>query len=278
MDSYRIVDSGIDWITATGDAMGNAGALAAVGYQVLKDKRDAGFEVKLASRFSFRGFASDHFFVGDNDHGACVIVSGSECVPLGAKIIRAADNVSRLDLQVTVSTGIERPYLALDHYRMLRALYVQNSTRRNVSIIQNYPVGETLMLGKRTSDCYGRIYDKGVESKTAAARSLWRYEVELKRKPAAQVALQHVFSDRPLSDVSSFVHQWFTARGCAPRWAPEVDRQAGEPLFHSHTSRYLPWFRDSVRHSVRKAITLHGLVPVVEALGLDELLPEGMHE
>lgn len=278
MYQFTLLNAGIDWLTATATASGNAFALERWSDEVLMLERDAGVPTTPASRFGYHGRSTDHFFAGVNDHGAMVVVSGMACVPLAENCIRVCDNVSRMDVQATLWTSGEEAPLASETYAALKARYEQHHTNRALGLHLNWPNGEMVTLGKRVSDCYGRIYDKASEAKMGPARTIWRYEVELKRKPALSTALAAPFGDGQVAWASNFVHRWFTGRGVDCPWSILEGRQAGDSLFTHVPSDQLAWFRKTVRHSVAKSVRRHGLPLTLEALGLSHLLEGKAHD
>jgi len=267
------MDAGADYLSVTAKAAGNAFRLGAFADEVLRQKQDAGEKVSPASRFGFRGLRSDHMFTGVSDHGALVVVSGAECGPLAQQLITRCDNVSRLDLQVTVWTHGEQPHLGLDLYRYTRANYHQHSTRRSCGVTTQHPAGEMFTLGKRISDVYCRVYDKAAESNLGPSRTVWRYEVEFKRKAALTVANRLALQECPPSWVTHQVHQVFSDRAVECTFEPIGPRQAGDLLFHHQKPDHLAWFRNMVQYSISKAINVHGLPATLESLGLSRLLP-----
>jgi hypothetical protein len=272
MEAFPIVDAGVDYLSVTASAQGGALRLDQYANEVLYEKRESGQRIRPDSRFGFRGLRSEHFFTGVSDHGCIVVVSGAECVPLAAELITRCENVTRMDFQVTVSCGRRAPLLAGELYSRARANYAQHRTRRSLNLQVCYPSGATLSVGKRISDWYGRVYDKATQARLGPAGSFWRYEVELKRKPARAAAIALVDSGSPTPHVIERVWTMFNDRQVYPAFTMEPSGLANHPLFPHVPSNSLRWFNDTVRYSVSKAVRRHGLAVTLRALGLDTVV------
>lgn len=272
MDQHEVMNAGVDYVTVSGRASGNALSLERWASDVLAQKRIAGERVRPAIRFGFRGHCSDHLFSGSNETGSVVIISGPECVPLAGEAITRSDNVSRLDLQTTVWCHGEQPHLGCELYSRTRARYAQSRTKRTCGLLQMHPKGQTFTLGKRISDCYGRVYDKATEAHLGPPRTVWRYEFELKRKVAQRLAHAYVNSGCSSSWVTAQVHSLYSVRGVDPTFRPASAHEDVDLCFLRAPSARLRWFRESVRPAVATAIKTQGLGATLKALGLDHLL------
>jgi len=62
------------------------------------------------------------------------------------------------------------------------------------------------------------VYDKGVQAQQQPPGYVWRYEVELKGKPAKEAARALKRADFDPHWIEAFVYQWFTKRGVIPQW------------------------------------------------------------
>lgn len=272
VDQYEVVSAGPDWITCSGKWTSRAKQLQDLGMSILQESQKAGESVAPAFRRDYHGLATNELFVGSRHDGVLVVASGRGCVPHAQQLIANSDNQSRLDLQVTVATGAASPYLAHETFARLKAYHCQHHTRRALTIIASHPHGATVMLGKRASGNYGRLYDKAVESSCGPPRSLWRYECEFKADPAKIVAAHLKDQDDPPAWVSGCVHSWWLERGAEPSFKPATAGEIRQWSLPHDRADHLQWFRAIVSHCVARSITKHGLQPTIEALGLDQLV------
>lgn len=263
-----VISTGPDWITCTGKSDFARRALERV-YDEHEDKSmDAGWVSTPASRFGYQGRSIIGAFYGVRQNDSCLVLSGPGSAPLTAKAITVAESISRLDLQVTVWCNGEQPHVGLEVYRAVRAERAQSGRTGAVTIIQSHPSGESCYLNKRSSDGYGRIYDKASESELGLPRSVWRFEVEFKKRRAQAIARQYVNSQERVAFSSACVHAWMISRGVPRSCLPVVDRISCELHIVEPERDVLTWFEHSVSPAIRRAIKRFGRTRVLESLGL----------
>src|SRR5215208_6729754 len=185
--SFDLISAGVDWITCTARGKDARRALQAQVEPILQQEASAGVEVSVARLRDYVGWKVPGVVYGTRDADDLCILSASHAARLWKNVALAATNVSRLDLQATVWTHGEQPALSRWYYQRVRRQKPSRGKPRTYSLIQTHPHGDTLYVGKRQSDCYGRVYDYATAHKTAPARTVWRYEVEFKR----DMALRH---------------------------------------------------------------------------------------
>jgi len=229
---------------------------------------DSGESIKTCYRLGYFGWATEGFFHGQREGGSIVVASGAVAHSVYRSILNVSDHISRLDLQVTLATPQDKPNLAAQAYRCIKSGSPAKVKVKNVTYIETHPQGATTNVGKRSSDSYGRIYDKATESGIGTAQSRWRYEIELKRGCAARVAALLLRAEAPTALASSLVHEWFTARGVAPIYVPEQFSCPHEPPRNEVKRDVLKWFEESLSITVGKAVSYYGLGRVLEALCL----------
>lgn len=269
---YGVFSSGIDWVTCTAKNGSPALALERVSDLEVANQNSAGVNPTRTSWLGFEGYKLPGLFFGRREHDVMLCLSGSVSHDLGPIAIQTATNISRLDLQVTIASNGEVLELARAAWNQCRHCDNPANRPRSFSFIVGHPTGQTLYINSRASDNFGRIYDKGVESKLCPAGLMWRYEVEFKRKVAKSEALKAA----PLEQLSAYVcdrvHTWLTARGVEPPW-PAVNSFADESLARADVDRdVLTWFNSSVSVSVHRAIKQFGLKAVLEALHLQDVV------
>lgn len=269
---YTPVSVGPDWITATAKNGSASWSFEAIAERELQKKRDAGGVVHPASRFGFQGYSAEGFYFGRRAHDVCIVLSGPETPAVATEVIRASTNVSRLDLQVTVYCHAERPHLGLHGLHTMERFQKLKGKRGELKLTYTLPRGETLNVNKRIGDAHARLYDYSTKHKMGEARSVWRYEIEFKRKLAEQLA--RGFGD-DLCDsavVKSYVWDWWSSRGLDPMYTSEKCTNAFEGRLSPPKRDVLTWFESSVSITVQRAMKLHGRERVLKALGLLHLV------
>lgn len=271
---FTAIDSGVDWLTCTARGKAARRRFLAQGETILKEDAGRGVEITSARIRDYTGFRSSGLFVGSRRDDDLIVMSGSRAAAQWKDIAPLATNVSRLDLQVTVWTHGEQPALSRWYYQRVRRLPPQRGRPRSFSLIQTHPAGDTLYVGKRQSDCFGRIYDYATAHAKGEARTLWRYEVEFKRHLASRYA--HSLSGDGVhpGHVESIVAGWMDTRGIRSTWLSEESLRPAK-VFDDETERdVLLWFESSLSKTVAKAIRRHGVAAVLEALHLSHFVIE----
>lgn len=265
---HSIHSIGVDWITATAQHGNTRWDMQMFADTQRRRFMDADITTKGAYRLGYTGWEAPGFFHGNREGGSMVVASGQTAQEVFRSLTNIADNISRIDLQVTVATPLERPHLGAQAYEAIKGGSPSVVKVKNVSLITTHPQGETVNIGKRSSDQYGRIYDKATEANIGEARSLWRYEVELKRSRALRAARDLASSQTAQAVAGSLVHGWFKARGVTPIYTPEqafcTQNLSQAPLSRS----VLTWFEESLSITIQRAVRRYGLVRVLEALRL----------
>lgn len=119
---------------------------------------------------------------------------------VGHAISRRELRATRVDLAVTVLHNEQQPSVQ----ELLPTLDADLAAFSGVVPLN--AEGGTLYIGHRSSDIYGRLYDKGAQLKSDIPdRVLWRYEIELKRSHAEQAAREVWYSHHSVADMRLFV-------------------------------------------------------------------------
>lgn len=277
-------EAGIDYLTMTSKPNGgDYGEFIHIGRKLQKQSQNEGNTLRNAAILGYEGTICGTVFVGESEQGAMVRVSGG-MANQAAKWLKGLDcKTTRIDFQVTVwydtePTGIIRKYAEV---AKADAIVADERTKRIIKTVEDNNDGYTLYIGSRTSDYYGRLYDKHAESHNDAYRNALRFEVEIKGKRANQAMAALPTSKRRISPyVSSFVGEWFTARGVYVPFLYANGIMAIEPISRetNDTARRLHWLRTQVRGTVAQLRLVVDTNDILDALGFfdregDESVP-----
>lgn len=265
---HSIESAGVDWITATAQRGSTRWEMSEYARHERERLMDSGETIKQSYRLGYDGWSAEGFFHGNREGGSIIIASGAVAHKVFPSVINVADHISRLDLQTTVATPHDRPHLGVQAYHAIKGGAPARVRVKNVTLIKSHPQGETVTLGKRSSDFYGRIYDKATEAQLGEARSLWRYEVEFKRHAAVSAAARLRGDPRSEAVARDIVFDYFNARGVAPIFTPDPLFCTQKPASTAPARNVLTWFEESLSITVARAIHRHGLPRVLESLGL----------
>jgi DNA relaxase NicK len=275
MSEVTKLGTNIDWLTVTTKSDDVGQRL----YRILTEFKGTHVgkkeEWKEQQFYGYQGWGSSRLFWGaHNKNGFILQLKGYIADVYFPEILDPLSRVTRVDVATTIE--FDKPVLRLGekHYnKMLKAGLMD----RKLTTILNSSGGNTLYIGSRNSDQFGRIYDKGAQQGEEPGWK-WRYEVELKKPrsmPSVQmfrkILLHNGTGQRTQNTLTDWVHEWFLTRGVKPPWGcGGMTRYGKVEVDYGETSvdRKLSWIRSAVRPSVEFLRENGHLVEVIEALGL----------
>lgn len=266
--SFDCVSAGVDWITCTATGSDARKRLESAAEGLLQEEAAGGVEITAGRIRDYVGWQAPGIFAGKRRADSLVRLSAAHALAHWQTVAREATNVSRLDLQATVWTHGEQPALSRWYYQRVRRLPAGRGRPRSFSLIQTHPHGDTLYVGKRQSDCFGRVYDYASAHKKGPPRTLWRYEVEYKRHLALSHANSLLDERVHQSRVESIVASWYDARGVRPAWSFQESSHLERVSDREIERDVLLWFETSVSKTVARAIRRNGVAAVLDALHL----------
>lgn len=272
--SHTAIDAGVDWITCTARGESARGAFKAQGEAILQETTAGGVEVTASRLRDYVGWRVPGAFIGTRRDDDIIVLSSSHAARHWRTVAQPATNVSRLDLQVTVWTHGEQPALSRWYYQRLKRMKPSRGRPRSLSLIQTYPHGDTLYVGKRQSDCFGRCYDYASAHKSAEPRTVWRFETEFKRAMALNHSNALLSNSDDRGVASAVVASWFKSRGVRPTWS-SCEFSGLQNVFPSEAQRdVLLWFETSLSKTIARAIKQNGVSAVLDALHLSQYVIE----
>lgn len=268
---YPIYSAGIDWVT--GWNVGGFNTIMAAHYmdglfEVLKER---GHHIQNSSRMGYIGRASDGAFHGFHEGKSLSILSSDLAREFGVGLIKVSQRISRLDLQVTVDTGAERPVLSRSVFHFATQSKNGPGRPREFKLTQTHPQGDTLNVNKRSSDTYGRLYDYGAAHKMDEKHRYWRFEMETKRRYSNHFARFVSSRDSAEAAATRIVFDWFRDRTFSPPFQPSPLFCSQKPCQPNASPGVLGWFEDSVSVTIGRAIKTFGLQRTLQSLKLEWL-------
>jgi Putative phage replication protein RstA len=269
----------VDWLTVTTKDWPVREELFALQMDMVKYHSQIGNRIHPWKFKGYQGIRAQGFRWGRRDDSDIVMLSGVDAQTFWPMALQLGQNISRIDLAVTVLVSSPLPDWAWGIYQTLEGAVDGKKPCRRMTFYKNNTGGQTLYVGSRASDQFGRLYDKGreaVEDLAIDPGLLWRYEVEFKGKRAKTVALQ---LRRQLGDVGTIpgmiaktVQLWFFSRGVpildVVREGDLLDLEVSARVTDDTTT--LDWLSNQVRPSVLRLKARGKMRQVVKALGLDE--------
>lgn len=264
----NVLQTGVDWITATTPADGREWPLLLAADAILAQEERDGHELERARWQGYDLKCCGGAWAGAREDSALVRLSGETAGAHWWHLVRHAKKITRLDLAVTVRPVPADPRLAAKHLRQVLRWRKGRAQPFKVNY-HGTPEGiQTIYLGSRTSATYGRIYDKWAESEEDRWRDSWRYEVECKDAVATRLA--RVLVGEPDRDwpVRVYVYDWFTKHGCRP-WFPRPGGDVHAPSAREATEddRTMRWWDEQVATVYARLAPKFGTRRMLSALG-----------
>lgn len=269
MPTAQLVESRVDWLTCTAGTGAKSDALAELGIAVASERERVGAKRRSGNWQGYYGEWCGGMFVGRRHDGVVLRLGGAEASDYWRAAVQLSDHQSRIDLAVTVRPDGQDRDLATEAYDALRTAPRGRGKPRLAKLIVDNQRGRTLYLGRRTSDAYLRLYDKGVESHEQAYHGAWRYELEAKGTLAPQYSAALLASDSESSLLAGMVAQAFECRGVLPSWDAPVGGVVPRPLRPpTDDDRRLAWLASQVKPAVDRLIRDGRRDDALRALGL----------
>lgn len=267
-----IRNASVDWVTMTSEK-DQIGITWYNMYRKYREKRRTeGDREKPFNNGFYAGLRIKSMQWGYSEHlGYIVIISGADAERYWDKMSPIDARVTRLDLCVDFGKG--------DVEHMARNLFNAASEERKrekpgLSLFLGPEGGDTLYVGSRHSQQFGRLYDKGVESGTAAPGLYWRAEVEYKKPLSGLMATELIeeTNENRMAAIVDTVLNWFSDRGIPVLGNAPGDRTINISVEQRITTadKKLAWLRTQVGPSVRQLISLGLGKEVMQSLLLDE--------
>jgi hypothetical protein len=263
-----VIDFGVDYITVTAQSKAASAALTSVGKNNLAIEAAAGNEVKPWRGLGYHGFFSGGVSFGVGPQGSLVRLSSGTAKEHWQEVWSCAEHCTRIDVQVTIAREQPPSAVLAKHWAIVRKEWLKRPTRKEPKMIAGPRGVQTLSLGSRQSERYGRIYDKFEETKLDHYRNAVRYEVELKGKRSQVFAGALARSPRALHSISSQVTGFFRKHSLELPVETYPYSHLSVPTNISDDSRRLRYLGTSVKPLVSGLISRGRLNECLEALGL----------
>lgn len=229
--------------------------------------------------YGYDGWQRGPVFCGERPDSYFLRASGGAAEKLAWCLPDGNYSISRLDLMVTVWLGEESTMVAKAAHEAARASREVRKApaRMKIRLEDGTGDGDTLYLGSRSSDAFGRVYDKHKESGKDEYAGAWRWEIQFKNRKADYVHSQLRHEGQNAHMVAATVRDWYGKRGvrvpCYSVLAPSADTATHRDM--PDVERQLMWLEKQVRPCVRKLLREVDKDRILEVLGLTDGLSRG---
>lgn len=228
----------------------------------------------------YQGVGDDHAFFGQRDDGYMVRLSSGIADMFFERVCLPGDKPSRIDVQVTIGEYYD-PVEAIQLFEqtaLIAAEQLPSQRIRNITTFRDNKDGYTLYIGSRSSEAFARIYNKYAQSGESQYVGCVRFEVELHREAATNVASQLLrYPGMRVDWAVQYIGNFLWSRGVelpiksVPYdWVPET-----KPVQLPKDAITLKWLEAQVAPACHRLLKYHSLTTILEALKLlDNVLAE----
>lgn len=265
----------LDWLTLTSSDPVKRNQFLDFGAQILNTADQGSTEVRPWRWKGYAGLHKGKITFGRRDDSDIVQLTQDFAWVYFNEFWSLTQNCTRLDLCVTVDLEGELGDYIKQHHDEINAYREANRPALGVQLIYGNGKPQTCNVGSRTSDLFGRIYDKWAESHDETYRHSIRYEVEVKGAAAERCfTTLATATDRP-SWIRDVVFQYFLKRGTRPYFGgvdPSVSLNTVRPVTTDATR--LKWLAESVRPTVQRLLSVEKPETILAALGFPRSISE----
>lgn len=277
-NSGTIIESQVDWLTASAHGRNTSVALEQLAAGLQKEQKARGNRTQNWRLMGYEGTHCGAVEWGRRDENATIIrLIGDQASTSLADVLSIADQVTRIDVAVTWRATPPDPLLAHNTYALADMYHAAHPTSALPSKIEDAAGGSTCYLGKRESEYFFRLYNKGAEAvekqdKEGAVRyaGCWRYELECKASVAKPIAETVANSGDPAAYIRNYVYSYCEQHGIPPAF-PGVGAMHLIPGFRrrSDADSRLLHLAKNVRPTVRFLRSAGREADLREALEID---------
>jgi len=248
-----IIESQVDWLTATRSSELRDPFWEWLQVRLLREEAEKGNEQEKWAGNGYIGTRCGRFRAGSSTQGELVILSGDLASKHLATLLPLCTNISRIDLAVTVRLPVGYADLERALYDVAKQnLDLHSVPYRRANLITSSDGGATLYVGGRSSECFLRVYNKGVESlNDPRYKNCHRAELELKGATAFSTARMLVGAPDQHMMVRDMVSTRLNGWKLPAFWdhGQQLKLESGFSRRTDASSR-LRWLREQVRPAV----------------------------
>lgn len=263
--------AGIDYLTMTTND-GKTAAKTLQEYNIWAEHMKAlGHEEKPEHILGYKGVKCANVFFGERHDGWMTRASDWQAGVWYRAMPFPMWKPTRIDIQLTGVFGEDVENFAVEQASNAVAQREHSTGGRpyRVQLIRGFGAGDTLTVGSRSSQRYGRLYDKHRESKGEYPEGAWRWELETKEEAAEEVNKMLRTADDETPLIAGLIIEYYTARGVQV----PINVASSPAILHlgrntADDERSLRWLSHYVRPTVDRLKRKGHEARVREALGL----------
>lgn len=255
----NIVEIGCDWLRFTTPDITVAAKMETIAETAWLDEFAQKGKRKNKSMLGYDGWGSEHLFFGSRNDGWFIQLTSSLAHSYMDDLLQLDANCTRIDLQFVVKHDYDNHSFGKTELLIAEEMRETGECESKAGLLLidgRGKTGDTVQIGKRVSDKFGRLYDKWRESGEDVYENCWRYEVEYKGDVARFIAAslrRNSGTNAILGIVCTQYHNWgFSMNKYTYRDAE---------LYSYKRSRYdsdktVDWLAKQVNPSVQKLLSV----------------------
>ena len=263
----KLVSLGIDYLRMTSNEDSAKSSMLDAFMQAVAIDTEMGYQHVSGGMLGFYGKKTRHAFLGARKDWQMLNLTGKICREPAIDMLRLRGRPTRIDLQITlhVDGGVQQK-LADCIQDSMKARPADGRKWKTKWIMEDGRI-QTVYLGSRQSEWFGRIYDKFAESKELVYKDCIRFELEIKGEAAKDVWGRMLQGPGWLSFINTLVIQWFKAHGIDIPNEYQLEERFTQPPREKHADdKKLAWLSRMVSGTVAHLCGTGHFFPAFEAL------------
>lgn len=260
---------GVDWLTATACERDTCIGMADMGASLVRSETSKGYDLRPWRMAGFEGWKAGACQFGRRNDEVIMRLSDYLAHREWRNLYAVANNTSRVDVECTSRSACS----AAKRVRGFAAEGYKHATGRQAKYHVTYICGNdgsaTCYLGRRSSERYGRIYTKGVESGLDQWANTVRFELELKDRAAKQAIAFLALHDGPDVPYAAVLQPFFRGRGISCRFPVACSSYEYDSSRTSDRARRLEWVKKCLGPFSRELVESGDGPTLLDCLGLD---------
>lgn len=254
---------GLDWLRITSD-YAPIGATWLEKFKTFTRPANAADLIDVKGRrLGYAGYTAPQAFWGQRADGWMIDLSGETARYFGPTMLKEGGRVSRVDIQITRREQGHVKALIQHAYADACAFPYSQGLPPDVEMRLGRHGPRSLVIGKRSSDFYARIYDKFEQSRETEYEDCIRYEIEIKGHQAHIAGEEFRAIGCDLKYLQAYVIAWFANHGVTVPGNTSVEptmKRYHRPATNLDSKR--AWLRKQVAPTAAKVVEVIGLVPL----------------
>lgn len=269
--TVSLLESQVDWLTATRLADADRQPMTELAVELLRLEHEGGSPRRQWGREGYKGWTAGRVDFGHRPDSSILRVRGKLSHERFDDCRAVSDHFTRLDLAVTARYDPFTDELAKEKKDGLEGAIARRGFKTAWDFHESSKEGDTLYLGRRSSQFFARLYNKQRESGQPYYESCWRWELECKQAAASNAGSGLARAPDRTAYIQSVVRKHFTKRGVPADWGEDGDELHGRAWFgEPDLTRHQAYFRRTLAPLMAKYRGTPGYGLLLQTLGVPE--------